>query len=382
MNFATIGSEMEIWVKKVIIGLLIGVLVIVGAVLWKVYVIDGTLDKDGMINPEYVEGEGEDYTEPIMLDGDYTYVNNEALLQVIAGTWKSSDDRYALLLSRDYEVTLLVDGESVLEDTLQFTYLQPGPVSSTEFQLNVWEMLLPDGTNLGEINFFYHEAGENDGKLVLEFQTESGIEEKVEFAHVSSETEDGEQTSDTQSETSGTNEAEQPNLSPVTSETVGQGNAEGSDVPEEDGSFYAYLELRLREVPEDQVAWAEAMDEIADKAAYEFALEPAGFETHTAYYDGFTMYPVRIEASMDCEDAAENFREMLYVNGEPARILTSTLQGRYEKIYYFREGQLICYMEEGAEKQTGEMPDAVREKAEEVYRDGMTFYEQSFCSWD
>ena len=70
------------------------------------------------------------------------------------------------------------------------------------------------------------------------------------------------------------------------------------------------------------------------------------------------------------------------MNGEPARILTSTLQGRYEKIYYFREGQLICYMEEGAEKQTGEMPDAVREKAEEVYRDGMTFYEQSFCSWD
>ena len=124
------------------------------------------------------------------------------------------------------------------------------------------------------------------------------------------------------------------------------------------------------------------MDEIADKAAYEFALESAGYETHTAYYDGFTMYPVRIEASMDCEDAADNFREMLYVNGEPARILTSTLQGRYEKIYYFREGQLICYKEEGAEKQTGDVPNAVREKAEEVYRDGMTFYEQSFCSWD
>lgn len=348
--------------KKVIIGLLIGVLVIVGAVLWKGYVIDGTLDKDGMINPEYVEGEGEDYTEPIMLDGDYTYVDNDALLQVIAGTWKSSDDRYALLLSRDYEVTLLVDGESVLEDTLQFTYLQPGPVSSTEFQLNVWEMLLPDGTNLGEINFFYHEAGENDGKLVLEFQTESGIEEKVEFAHVSTEIE--------------------ANLLPTDSETTGQGNAEESDVPEEDGSFYAYLELRLRESLEDEIAWAEAMDEIADKAAYEFALESAGYETHTAYYDGFTMYPVRIEASMDCEDAADNFREMLFVNGEPARILTSTLQGRYEKIYYFREGQLICYKEEGAEKQTGDVPDAVREKAEEVYRDGMTFYEQSFCSWD
>ena len=49
--------------KKVILGLLIGVVVIIGALLWKIYVIDGTLDKDGMIDPAYTEGGDGDITE-------------------------------------------------------------------------------------------------------------------------------------------------------------------------------------------------------------------------------------------------------------------------------------------------------------------------------
>ena len=49
--------------KKVILGLLIGVVAIIGALLWKIYVIDGTLDKDGMIDPAYTEGGDGDITE-------------------------------------------------------------------------------------------------------------------------------------------------------------------------------------------------------------------------------------------------------------------------------------------------------------------------------
>ena len=97
--------------KKVMLGLLIGVVVIIGALLWKIYVIDGTLDKDGMIDPAYTEGGDGDITEePVMLDGDYTYVDNDVLLEVIAGTWKSADGRYELTIGEDYEVALSVEG--------------------------------------------------------------------------------------------------------------------------------------------------------------------------------------------------------------------------------------------------------------------------------
>ena len=51
--------------KKVILGLLIGVVAIIGALLWKIYVIDGTLDKDGMIAPAYTEGGDGDITEDL-----------------------------------------------------------------------------------------------------------------------------------------------------------------------------------------------------------------------------------------------------------------------------------------------------------------------------
>ena len=51
--------------KKVIFGLLIGVVAIIGALLWKIYVIDGTLDKDGMIDPAYTEGGDGDITEDL-----------------------------------------------------------------------------------------------------------------------------------------------------------------------------------------------------------------------------------------------------------------------------------------------------------------------------
>lgn len=175
--------------KKVIIGLLIGVLVIIGALLWKIYVIDGTLDKNGMINPEYLDGgEAGIPEDPVMVDGNYTYVDNEVLLEVIAGTWKSTDGRFELFIGKDYEVTLSVEGEQVLEDTLQYTYLQPGPVSYTEFNVNTQDMLLPDGTNLGEIQAFFHETDENGDKIILEFLKESGVQERVEFAHVSTDT--------------------------------------------------------------------------------------------------------------------------------------------------------------------------------------------------
>ena len=98
----------------VVAGLLAG-----GGLLWKHFVIDGTMDKGGMINPDFVDGTDDVH----ILDGDHTYVDNEKLLQVITGTWSSEDGHYAIKLDSDCRITLSLDGEPLLNDHIQFTYL-------------------------------------------------------------------------------------------------------------------------------------------------------------------------------------------------------------------------------------------------------------------
>ena len=137
-----------------------------GMGLFKHFVIDQTMDKGGMMNPDFVDG-----TDNVhILDGDYTYVDNEKLLQVITGTWSSEDGHHVIKLDSDCRIILSLDGEPLLDDHIQFVYLQPGIVQSTEFSLDSCVLQRKDGSPAGEITSFYHEVSDEDtsGRLIVE----------------------------------------------------------------------------------------------------------------------------------------------------------------------------------------------------------------------
>ena len=105
------------------------------------------------------------------LDGAYCYVANDVLLEQIAGVWESGDGHYALRIDHDGGIRILLDGSIVLEDALQFSYLQPGFVAGTEFTLSQWELTAPDGAALGTIDSLHHENG---GLITLELEAPGG----------------------------------------------------------------------------------------------------------------------------------------------------------------------------------------------------------------
>lgn len=142
------------------------VLSVIGVLLFRHFIASQIMDKGGMMNPDYI-----DETDTVSIpDGDYTYVDNEKLLQVITGTWSSEDEHYTIKLDSKYGIALLLDGEPLLEDHIQFVYLQPGIVRSTEFSLNSCTLQKKDGSPAGEITSFYHETSEEDvsGRLIIE----------------------------------------------------------------------------------------------------------------------------------------------------------------------------------------------------------------------
>lgn len=157
--------------KKILSVLLIAllaltVLSVTGVLLFRHFVADQITDKGGMMNPDYNDG-----TEPVpVLDGDYTYVDNEKLLQVITGTWSSEDGHYIIKLGSDCHIILSLDGGSLLDDHIKFIYLQPGIVQSTEFSLDSCVLQRKDGSPVGKITSFYHEISEEDinGRLIIE----------------------------------------------------------------------------------------------------------------------------------------------------------------------------------------------------------------------
>lgn len=154
-------------VKSVLGGLAaLALVTLTGMALFKHFVTDQIMDKGGMMNPDYMNGTDDVH----ILDGDYTYVDNEKLLQVITGIWSSEDGHYAIKLDSDYRVILSLDGEPLLDDYIQFVYLQPGIVQSTEFSLDSCVLQRKDGSPAGEITSFHHETAEEDtsGKLIVE----------------------------------------------------------------------------------------------------------------------------------------------------------------------------------------------------------------------
>ena len=153
---------------KIMLGVLaaLTLVTLTGVGLFKHFVTDQIMDKGGMMEPDYVDGPDDVH----ILDGDYTYVDNEKLLQAITGTWSSEDGHYVIRLDSDCRIILSLDGEPLLDDHIQFVYLQPGIVQSTEFSLDSCVLQRKDGSPAGEITSFYHEVSDEDtsGRLIVE----------------------------------------------------------------------------------------------------------------------------------------------------------------------------------------------------------------------
>ncbi len=115
-----------------------------------------------------------------LLDGGHTYVDNGALWEKISGAWSSGDGRWALTLGGDQEMTLTLDGDTVLSSALRFTYLQPGEVLHTELFPDDGTLTAPGGTALGEIESLCHEAGDGgSGVLIMTLELPEDPEETV-----------------------------------------------------------------------------------------------------------------------------------------------------------------------------------------------------------
>ena len=161
-------KKMMIWVTAA------AVLTAVGFLAFRRYTAYHTLDKGNTEDPLVGELDG---LTVHMTDGNFTYVDNGVLMEVITGSWESTDGRFILTIREDQTFSLTLDGETVMEDTLQFTYLQPGKVFSTEFDLSCCE--LKSG---GRIDAFVHNASdEGSGIIRMEIVYEDNSRETVTF---------------------------------------------------------------------------------------------------------------------------------------------------------------------------------------------------------
>lgn len=118
--------------------------------------------------------------EPTELDGAHTYADNEKLLGMIAGDWLSEDECFQLSIQADGTITIFRAGETVLEDTLQFCYLQPGDVPVTEFDLSTWALITKDGEALGTVEALRYENAGN-GSIVMKLEDTNGKIETIVF---------------------------------------------------------------------------------------------------------------------------------------------------------------------------------------------------------
>lgn len=83
--------------------------------LYKHFVTDQIMDGgNGMENPDQ---------NLFLLDGDGTYVDNSLLWPVLEGTWESPEDGWQAVISEEDGLPLRLDGETVLETPLDFTYI-------------------------------------------------------------------------------------------------------------------------------------------------------------------------------------------------------------------------------------------------------------------
>lgn len=150
-----------------------------GGTIESLYTENGLLYLSVVLDGSDAESVTMEKEEPQLLDGDRTYVDNQALFEVIEGSWTSDDGRWNLIISGeayDARVELFLSGESVLESMLEYTYLLPNPFSATELCPASRECQKAEDAVFAEIASFTHEAGDGDGALYMELTDEQGDE--------------------------------------------------------------------------------------------------------------------------------------------------------------------------------------------------------------
>lgn len=110
-----------------------------------------------------------DTEEPEVLDGTYTCVDNEKLLEILAGDWLGADGCFKLSVQSDGGIIVLLNGETVLKDTLQFSYLQPGDAHGTELELRTGTFTAENGGISETVKSLYYAPAEN-GTLTMKLE--------------------------------------------------------------------------------------------------------------------------------------------------------------------------------------------------------------------
>ena len=146
--------------------------------LYKHFVTDQIMDGgNGMENPDQ---------NLFLLDGDGTYVDNSLLWPVLEGTWESPEDGWQAVINEEDGLTLRLDGETVLETPLDFTYIPRKKIQDTGLMLDNRVLQKVDGTEWGKILDVYHcaGAGEDSGRLELTVDWSEAADKVVELQKV------------------------------------------------------------------------------------------------------------------------------------------------------------------------------------------------------
>ena len=162
--------------RIVFIVLALALLILTGFYLYRHFVTNQIMDGGGgMENPNAIQ----------VLDGDHTYVNNSILWPVLEGVWDSGDGRWQAVIGQESGITLRMDGETLLNGALYFTYLQPGKILQTELSLDKYTLCASDGTNLGEITYFCHETADGgSGTLRMELAFPDDTEKMIKLQKI------------------------------------------------------------------------------------------------------------------------------------------------------------------------------------------------------
>lgn len=73
-----------------------------------------------------------------------------------------------------------MDGESVLECEISFTYLQPGDYKETDISLEPASLTQEDDATIGTFTNFYHALVDDEDTLFMEIIQESSVDESNE----------------------------------------------------------------------------------------------------------------------------------------------------------------------------------------------------------
>ncbi len=142
------------------------------------------------------DGSGGETTREFILDGDYTYVDNEILMEMLAGDWRCEEENLQLTIQNDYTMKLRRGSEIILSTEISYAFLQPGEYQDVDISL--------EQTGVGDSNIegLYTEMDFDDldqSRLKMEI-SEEGSDREITFERVTASEEEAEGSASKESE--------------------------------------------------------------------------------------------------------------------------------------------------------------------------------------